>query len=130
MDAVRLVMSFIDCINRGDVDGLGRLMSEDHTLQVFDEPALIGREANLAAWRGYVESYPGYRIHPHATAALAGLVAVLGHTTRSHLGLPDDQESQLTLIWLAEVADQALRSWTLVADTPANRQRFLLNQAC
>jgi hypothetical protein len=71
-----------------------------------------------------VESYPAYVISPHRLAERAGVVAVLGHTTGSHLGLPDDQEIQLTLLWVAEVVDGALHSWRLLEDTPDNRQRF------
>jgi limonene-1,2-epoxide hydrolase len=126
VEPVRVVLRFIDCINQGDVQGLGRLITDDHQLKVFDEAALVGREANLAAWRGYVESYPAYVIYPHRIAERAGVVAVLGHTTGSHLGLPDEEESQLTLIWLAEVVDGALHSWRLIEDTPDNRQQFRL----
>jgi hypothetical protein len=123
----QVVVSFIDCINRGDVEGLGRLMTEDHQLKVFNEGALIGRHANLAAWRGYVETYPDYAIHAHRIAEHAATVAVLGHTTGSHLALPDAEESQLTLIWLAEIANQAIHSWTLIEDTPAHRHEFGLD---
>jgi limonene-1,2-epoxide hydrolase len=126
VEPVRVVLRFIDCINQGDLQGLGRLMTDDHQLKVFDEAALIGREANQAAWRGYVESYPAYVIHPHRIAERAAVVAVLGHTTGSHLGLPDEEESQLTLIWVAEVVEGALHSWRLIEDTPDNRQRFRL----
>ena len=73
-----------------------------------------------------MESYPAYVIYPHRIAERAGVVAVLGHTTGSHLGLPDEEESQLTLIWLAEVVDGALHSWRLIEDTPDNRQQFRL----
>ena len=52
VEPVRVVLRFIDCINQGDVQGLGRLITDDHQLKVFDEAALVGREANLAAWRG------------------------------------------------------------------------------
>ncbi|HEY3057690.1 MAG TPA: hypothetical protein VGL99_01820 [Chloroflexota bacterium] len=54
-------------------------------------------------------------------------MAVLGHTTGSHLALPDAEEQRMTLIWLAEVVDAKLRSWTLVEDSAANRQRFGLD---
>ena len=123
---VGVVRSFIACINRGDVQGLGRLMTDDHELTVFDEPALIGREANLAAWRGYVASYPAYVIYPERIAAHAGLVAVLGHTTGSHLGLPDEEERKLTLIWLADVVEGAIQSWRSIEDNAANRGRLRL----
>lgn len=129
VDPARLVSNFIDCINRADIQGLGQLMTDDHELTVFNEAALVGREANLTAWRGYVETYPAYLIYPDHVAARAGVVAVLGHTTGSHLGLPDDQESQLMLIWVAEVIEGAIHSWRLIEDTPDNRQRFGLADA-
>jgi ketosteroid isomerase-like protein len=121
-DPVAAVSRFIDCINVRDVDGLSKLMTDDHELIVFDEPPLRGRTANVEAWRGYASSYPSYVISPHRIAERDGVVAVLGHTTGSHLGLPDDEEQELTLIWLAEVADGHLRSWRLVEDSPARRK--------
>jgi hypothetical protein len=47
-------------------------------------------------------------------------VAVLGHTTGSHLGLSDEDEQQLTLIWIAEISDGAVRAWRLLEDSPEN----------
>jgi ketosteroid isomerase-like protein len=84
-------VSFIDCVNRGDVDGLGRLMAEDHTLRVFDEAPVVGREANLRAWRGYADSFPNYVIYPHRISDLGGTVAVLedNASNRKRLGLEE-----------------------------------------
>ena len=114
------IADFVDCINRGDVAGLGALMTDDHELRVFDEEPLP-REAGerRRAWHGYAAAFPGVhhrraRRSPSATA----VVAVLGHTTGSHLGLPAEEEQELTLIWLAEVADGLVRSWTLVRGHP------------
>jgi hypothetical protein len=122
-----VVISFIDCINRRDVEGLGRFMTEDHALQVFAEPPLIGRDANIAAWRSYAASFPNYVIHPHRIAERIGCVAVVGHTTGSHLRLPDASESKLTLIWLAGLAGGKVRTWTLVEDNPDNRHHLGLD---
>lgn len=124
LPAVAVVVSFIECVNRGDVDGLDRLMCDDHQLCVFDENPLLGRAANVEARRGYVQSYPDYIIYPHRIAERDGSVAVLGHTTGSHLGLADAEESRLTLIWLAEVVAGAVRSRRLIQDTAANRARY------
>src|ERR1700742_803325 len=93
LPAVAVAVSFISCINRTDIDGLGALMTEDHALQVFDEPPLVGRRATIEAWRGYFASFPEYVIYPRRLAERRGRVAILGHTTGSHLGLPDDDES-------------------------------------
>jgi len=40
---VAAVISFIDAINRGDMDALAELMAEEHHLDVFDEEPLVGR---------------------------------------------------------------------------------------
>jgi len=45
-------------------------------------------------------------------------------TAASDCAGPDDEESQLMLIWVAEVIDGAIHSWRLIEDTPDNRQRF------
>ena len=45
-------MAFVDCVDRGDVDGLGRLMSEDHVLSralVDDQRGPGGRSATAYA---------------------------------------------------------------------------------
>jgi hypothetical protein len=88
---------------------------------------LRGRDANLAAWRGYVGSFPRYLIHPLRIAQRGVQVAVLGYTTGSHLGLPDEEEAQQTLIWLAETSDGAVRAWRLVEDTREQRRKAQLD---
>lgn len=122
-----LALGFVDCINRGDLDGLVARMSEDHRLEVFDQAPVVGRDENRAAWRGYLESFPRYVIYPHRIAAEGDVVAILGHTTGSHLGLPDVEEEKLLLIWLAYVRDAALARWCLLEDTAANRKRLGLD---
>jgi len=99
-------------------------MTEDHQLLVLDEPPVIGREANLTAWQGYATSFPEYVIYPHRIAERHRRVAVLGHTTGSHLGLPDDEEAKLLVIWAAEVRDGALSLWRILDDSPEVRQEL------
>ena len=53
-----------------------------------------------------------------------GRVAVLGHTTGSHLGLPDGEEAALLVIWVAQVRDGRLSQWRIVADSLAARSAF------
>jgi ketosteroid isomerase-like protein len=119
---VAAVVSFIDAINRADIGRLDDLITDDHRLVVFDESPLEGRAANVEAWRGYFTSFPSYIIAPHQVVERDGEVAVMGHTTGSHLGLPDDVEKQVLLIWRARVVGGKLRYWRLLDDTPANRE--------
>jgi hypothetical protein len=52
--AVATVTEFIEAINRGDAD----LITAHHRLEVFDEPPLEGRGANVDAWRSYLSLLP------------------------------------------------------------------------
>jgi ketosteroid isomerase-like protein len=124
---VAAVIGFIDAINRGDVGRLTALMSPDHRLQVLQEPPVTGRDANRDAWHGYVTAFPDYVIYPDRLVHRGDDVAVLGSTTGSHLGLPDHEERQLTVIWRAIVQDGLLTLWQIIEDTPA--QRALLGLA-
>src|SRR4051794_37340999 len=98
-------------------------MTEDHHLDVFDEPPLKGKAANIEAWRGYTCAFPRYVIYPHQVVERDSDVAVLGHTTGSHLGLSDAEESKVLMIWQARVTKGKLACWQLVEDTRRNRER-------
>ena len=123
LPTVAVALSFIDCINRGDLDGLVALMHHDHVLTVLDEPPLIGRDMNRDAWRGYFAAFPEYVIYPRHIAAEGSTVAVLGTTTGSHLGLSDQEEAQLTIIWIATVAERVVTEWRIVDDSATARTR-------
>jgi len=124
---VAAVIGFVDAINRGDVDRLVSLMSPDHRLQVLQESPVAGREANREAWDGYATAFPDYVIYPDRIVHRGDDVLVLGSTTGSHLGLPDEQERQLKLIWRATVRDGLLVLWQIMADTPGQRSSLGLD---
>ena len=48
-------------------------------------------------------------------------VLVLGSTTGSHLGLSDQEERQLKVIWRATVRDGLLTLWQVIEDTTGQR---------
>ena len=121
VDDVAVVREFIARINAADVDGLGALMTTDHSLEVFDEAPLVGRDENIEAWHGYATSFPTYHIYEHAVGGRDQWVAVVGHTTGSHLQLPAEEEEQHTLIWVADVVDSHVHTWRLEPDTIERR---------
>jgi hypothetical protein len=104
-------------------------MDVDHRLAVLDEEPLVGRDANSDAWRGYFESFPEYVISPIHIVVDGGRVAILGTTTGSHLGLPDEEESRITVIWIARVTDGRLTEWRIADDTPSHRAELGLPAA-
>ena len=116
------VEAFIDCINRRDLEALLAMITDNHVLKVMDEPEVVGKEALRPAWRAYFDGFPNYVIHPHRFAQNPGGVAMLGHTTGSHLGLPDDEESKQTLIWNAGLRNGKVSAWLILPDTPRGRE--------
>jgi hypothetical protein len=95
--------------------------------RALDEAALVGKAANIEAWRGYASSFPDYVIHPYQFSEVNGCVAVLGHTTGSHRGLPDHEERRLTVMWVAHVDRGLLDRWSIVEATPGRRSEFGLD---
>lgn len=125
---VPLTLAFVNYINAGDAQALASLMTAGHRLQIFEESPVVGRDANERAWAGYFESFPSYLIYPRQIADCSdGVVAVLGHTTGSHLGLSDADESRETLIWVAETYGGAVAGWTLLEGSAINRTRYGLD---
>ena len=61
---VAVVVGFLDAINRGDIDRLCSLMTDEHRLQVLDAAPVAGREAYRDAWIGYATAYPNYVVYP------------------------------------------------------------------
>ena len=125
--AVAAALSFVDAINRGDADALIALMTDDHRMLLFDEAPVHGRAANGDGWRGYLSGYPDYVIYPDRITEDDNVVAILGHTTGSHLGLPDEQEAAEPLIWLATVHEGRIAEWRLLPDDPVLRGRHRLD---
>jgi ketosteroid isomerase-like protein len=119
-----LAISFIDAINGNDLDRMAALMVDGHTLVIFDEAPVVGRATNLQAWAGYCGSWPNYVIYPRRMAQVGDDIAILGHTTGSHLEVPDDEESALTLIWICRTGRGQVTAWELLEDTAANRARW------
>ena len=123
---VAAVLAFIDRINHTDLEGLLALMTYDHVLRVLDTPQVSGAALG-PAWQTYFSAFPDYVIYPERVAQAGDTVAVLGHTTGSHLGLPDDEESRIAVIWTAGVRDGLLARWSIVEDGPKVRSELGLD---
>ena len=63
-------------------------------------------------------TFPDYVIYPDHLVDRGDDVLVLGSTTGSHLGLLDQEERQLKVIWRATVHDGLLTLWQIIEDTP------------
>jgi hypothetical protein len=71
-----------------------------------------------------MSTFPGYVIHPRRLTVSGEHVAVLGQTTGSHLGLPDEVEGHIDVVWTAHVREGLIAAWSIVEDTPETRQEL------
>jgi 3-methyladenine DNA glycosylase AlkD/ketosteroid isomerase-like protein len=120
----QVTLRFVDCINARDLEGLTALMSEQHTFVDLAGDEQHGRVLMRAGWQSYFSSFPHYRIYLARIFVTDDTVTLIGRTTGSHLGLPDEVEFQDLLIWVARVEDERVAEWRLYPDTPENRKEL------
>jgi hypothetical protein len=122
-DQVDTALKFIECINRGDVDGLAELMTAEHVFIDLSGEKHVGREAMKAGWESYTTMCPDYMIHISEIHQRGARVMLVGRTTGSHLKQPRLVEFESgTLIWIAEIEGDRLSLWQLTDDTPESRR--------
>jgi predicted SnoaL-like aldol condensation-catalyzing enzyme len=127
---VQVTLDFIKKINQGDVSGLAKLLAPDHTFVDLAGDVETGKENLAAGWCEYLGNCPNYRIYIRQLFAKGDEVIVVGHTTGSHLGLPDEDEfHNEAVIWAATVEDGLLSAWKLYNDTVETRLKLGLEDA-
>ena len=78
LDAVAVVLEFVEQINSGDAEKVAALMSEDHEFVDGLGNRVVGREKMRAGWRGYYQMVPDYKISHEEIFAKGNVVAVFG----------------------------------------------------
>lgn len=115
-----LVSKFNEHINRRAVDGLASLMSDDHTFIDTAGGRVVGKQACLAAWRGFFDTYPDYRNHFDAIVSRGDVVAVVGRLTCAEPSLAGPA------VWTARVRGGEVVEWRVYEDSPAIRRQLRL----
>jgi len=110
------IQAFIDRINAHEVEGLGELMSENHTFIDAHGNKVTGREKMIAGWRGYFEWFPDYYIEVNLTFEDGEAFAMFGFAGGSFKGKPD-ASWRLPAAWKAIVKDGRVSLWQVYADT-------------
>jgi ketosteroid isomerase-like protein len=110
------VLAFIDRINDHDAEGLGALMSDDHTFIDAHGNQISGREQMLTGWRGYFEWFPDYYIEITDVFQEGEAFALFGFAGGSFKG-KQSESWRLPAAWKASVKDGRVALWQVFADT-------------
>lgn len=127
---VQVTLDFVDKINQGNVDGLAALLAPDHAFMDLAGEVETGKQNLAAAWGDYLSTYPNYHIYIRQLFENENDVILIGHTTGSHLDLPDEEEfHDEAVIWVATVEDGLLSAWKLYNDTVETQLQLNLADA-
>lgn len=104
--ATDLVIAFNDSINRADLADLTALMSEDHRFVDSAGSTVAGKEACIAAWVSFFESFPGYRnVFDSIDIVAEGRVVATGHSESTVEALNGPAR------WYATISNGLISEW-------------------
>lgn len=119
-DPKLIALQFNECINNQDLNGLARLMTDDHTFIDREGKANQSKKSMLQAWRHFFEMFPKYRNTFNRVESVDNIVVMLGHAYWSEDQVYDPA------IWTATIFNGLVREWRIYPDTEANRKAFKL----
>ena len=110
------ILAFIDRINAHYLEGLGALMSDDHTFMDAHGNQVSGREKMIAGWHGYFEWFPDYSIEVTDVFEDDDKFALFGFAGGSFKN-KEGETWRLPAAWKALVKDGRVTLWQVFADT-------------
>ena len=119
-DPKLVALQFNECISNRDVDGLSRLMTEDHTFIDRDNNAYQPKQAMVEAWKQFFKMSPYYKNTFNRIESKENLVVILGYAYWSQ------KQPHDPAIWTATIVDDLVAEWRIYADNEENRKRFNL----
>ena len=108
-----VVDAFNDCINRRDLEGLSRLMTDGHKFIDAASGMVSGKRACVEAWKGFFSAFPDYRNHFDRMISTGSKVVIIGRSTCS------DPRLAGPALWQAIIFDDRIDEWRVFADTSA-----------
>lgn len=117
-EVLNTALSFVENINRHDIDGLCKLMTDDH--RFIDSVGIIisGKKEMKKAWQTYFKWFPDYNITIFNTLVTDDSVAFFGIAkgTFDSRFTKDGNKFEIPASWRAKVKDKKITEWQTVAD--------------
>jgi ketosteroid isomerase-like protein len=113
-----IAQQFNACISNQDADGLGRLMTENHTFVDRDGNASRSKEAMLKAWSKFFDLFPKYKNTFERVELRGDIVIMIGFAYWS------EENQHDPAIWTATIENDLIAEWHIYYDTEENREKF------
>jgi hypothetical protein len=114
-----IALRFIDAINRADVPVICELMTDNHVFTDSQGNKHHGKETMRAAWQGYFELFPDYKIDPDEIFNIDETVIVLGFASGTYraINTVDNRNFwKVPVAIKAIVRDEKIDYWQVFAD--------------
>ncbi|MGA1978241.1 MAG: nuclear transport factor 2 family protein [Bacteroidales bacterium] len=118
-DPELIAKKFNDCINAGDLEGLTKLMTDDHTFIDRDGTRTKSKKKMTDSWKSFFEMFPKYKNTFTMIRSTGNLVTMTGYAIWT------DERPCDNVIWTARISSDLVSEWRIYEDTDLNRQ--LLN---
>ena len=114
----QLVYSFIDAINKHNVDKICLLMTDDHTFIDSHGNETVGKEKMRAGWIGYFQIFPDYKIEVTKIFVDGDTIAAFGFAGGTFHGLTNRKENiwRLPASWKGIVKNEKIQLWQVYCD--------------
>ncbi len=119
-DPKLVALLFNECINTSDLEGLARLMTDDHAFVDREGKVHQPKQVMVDGWKDFFGMFPEYRNTFDRVDSRDNLVVILGHAYWSK------EKPYDPVIWTATIFNGQVREWRVYADTPQNRKSFNL----
>jgi len=119
-EPISIVQQFNNCINNQDINGLSKLMTENHIFIDRDGKSHGPKSYMVEGWKGFFKMFPEYRNTFDRIGSTENLVCILGFAYWS------EKEPYDPVIWTAIIEDNLISEWSVYEDSPENRKKFNL----
>lgn len=117
-DSKSIALQFNECITNRDIEGLGRLMTEDHVFIDRDGNVSRSKDTMLKSWSTFFEMFPKYKNTFERVESRGNLVVMLGFAYWS------EENSNDPAIWTATIIGYRVSEWHIYYDTEDNRKKL------
>ena len=116
---IRIVQSFNNAINEGNVEILSSLMAENHTFIDASGAAHSGVREMTKGWKEFFSMFPDYKNNFENILQDGSLVVALGTasgTYNGNRGLIPENRIKWTAAWKAIVENDKIKVWQVYTD--------------
>ena len=115
----KIFNSFVEAINKQNVEEICSLMSEDHLFVDSYGNEAVGKALMKEGWLSYFRLFPDYKVEITDILTNGDMVAAFGFASGTYKGLESNNGNhwRLPASWRAIICDGKIQLWQVYADS-------------